>query len=65
MTTLTPTSGRAKSRVNDHTLEVVRHGVFNGHAAVLTHCVDTDCPNLRRDGSAWTGWFTDKEMKVS
>ena len=64
MTTLTPRSGRAKSRLNDHTLEVVRKGIFQNSPAILTRCTDTDCPNIRRDGSAWTGWFTEKEVTM-
>ena len=55
---------RATNRLTEHTLVVTRRGVFQGSPAVLTRCVDTDCPNITRDGSAWTGWFTDKELRV-
>ena len=55
---------RASNRLTEHTLAVVRESVFQGSPAVLTRCVDIDCPNVSRDGSAWTGWFTDDEVDV-
>lgn len=65
MTSFTAKSSRAKSRLKDHDLVVVTEGLFQGKAAVLTRCTDTACPNIRRDGSAWTGWFTTDEMTVT
>lgn len=64
MTTLTPTSARAKNRLREHTLIIERTGVFQNAPAVLTRCTDTDCPNIARDGAPWTGWLTDTEMNV-
>ena len=61
----TPHTRRAVNRLNEHTLVVTSRGMFQGSLAVLTRCVDIDCPNITRDGSAWTGWFTKTELRVS
>ena len=53
--TFTPLSARAKNRLREHTLEVVRSGIFQGQPAILTRCTDHGC--------GWTGWFTDTEMR--
>ena len=47
-------TARAKNRLREHTLEVVRTGIFQGQQAILTRCADPEC--------RWTGWFTDTEM---
>ena len=52
--TFTPLTARTKNRLREHTLEVVRSGIFQGQQAILTRCVDASCD--------WTGWFTDTEM---
>ena len=52
--TLTPLTSRAKNRLREHDLQVIRSGVFQGQHAILTRCADPDC--------RWTGWFTDTEM---
>jgi hypothetical protein len=61
---LGPKSARAKNRTRDHTLEVVRRGVLDGVPAVLTRCTDRKCPNIVKDGAAWSGWFTQSEIEV-
>ena len=61
---LRPRSARARNRLRDHTLEVVRHGTLEGASAVLTRCTDRDCPNIAKDGTAWSGWFTDTEIDL-
>ena len=61
----TPHTRRAFNRLNEHTLVVTRRGMFQGSLAVLTRCVDTDCPNVNRDGARWAGWFTDSELCVA
>lgn len=64
--TITPKSGRAKSRFNDHDLTVVREGIFSNSPAILMTCTDANCPNIRKDGSPWMGWFTkNNEVAVS
>ena len=55
--TLTPLTGRAKSRLREHSLEVSRRGYFRGQPAVLTYYTDAGC--------GWIGWFTDSEMDTA
>lgn len=52
--TFTPLTARATNRLREHTLELVRLGIFQGQHAILTRCPDHDC--------RWTGWFIDTEM---
>jgi hypothetical protein len=49
-------SGRARNRLAEHQLEIVRPGSFRGSPAVLTRCP--------RPGCGWHGWFTDAEMTI-
>ena len=53
---LTPLTTRAKNRLREHTLEVVRSGIFQNQHAILTRCTDPEC--------GWTGWFSDSEMNL-
>ena len=53
--TVTSLSTRAKNRLREHTLEVVRSGIFQSQHAILTRCTDPECD--------WTRWFTDTEMR--
>ena len=53
---LTARSRRAKNRLAEHRLVMVRHGTFNGQPAVLTRCVDGGC--------GWLGWFTADEVRI-
>jgi len=41
--TFTPLTARAKNRLREHILEVVRSGSFHGQHAILTRCTDPDC----------------------
>lgn len=50
-------SQRARNRLAEHDLQIVRHGAFRGSPAVLTRCAQTGCD--------WRGWFTDTEMTVN
>ena len=54
---LTARSRRAKNRLREHDLQVIRSGVFQGQHAILTRCADPDC--------RCTGWFTDAEMVLT
>ena len=65
MVEFAPRTRRATNRLTEHALVVVREGVFQNSPAVLTRCTDTDCRNITRDGAPWTGWFTDKELRIS
>ena len=59
-----PKSARARNRLRDHRLELVRRGSLNGLPALLARCSDPDCPNIAKDGAAWTGWFTESEVEL-
>ena len=48
---------RALNRLREHTLEVVRTGIFHGQHASLTRRTD--------DGCDWNGWFTDTEIRLA
>ena len=50
----TANTRRASNRLTEHTLAVVRKGLFRGQPAVLTCCTEADCD--------WNGWFTPGEM---
>ena len=49
-------SGRARNRLAEHQLEIVRPGSFRNSRAVLTRCT--------RPGCGWRSWFTDTEITV-
>ena len=53
---LVASSGRARNRLAEHQLEIVRPGTFRGSPAVLTRCP--------RPGCGWRGWFTAAEMTI-
>lgn len=59
---LTPIAKRAKERLKQHTVAVLREDYFRNMHSYLTVCVDEDCPNKPKDGNNWTGWFTDEEV---
>lgn len=61
---LEPKSQRAKNRLNDHNVVVLKQDFFQGKWSFLTQCVDEDCPNLVKDGSSWNGWFTTDEVNA-
>ena len=54
---LTARSRRAKNRLAEHRLVLVRRGTFNGQPAVLTRCVDGGC--------GWLGWLTAEEVRLT
>ena len=49
-------SRRARNRLAEHDLRIVRQGSFRGSPAVLTRCLQPGCD--------WQGWFTGNEMTV-
>ena len=53
---LTARTRRAKNRLAEHHLVVVRQATFNGQPAVLTRCVNSGC--------GWLGWFTADEARI-
>lgn len=54
--TFTAHRRRAKNRLQEHHLKLLRHGQCKGQPAVLTACTD--------DGCNWSGWFTTAEMTI-
>jgi hypothetical protein len=53
---MTPLNRRARNRLREHDLVVIRRGTFRGEPAILTACRDPRCD--------WMGWFTTLEMSV-
>lgn len=51
--------------MKQHTLAVLRAGHFRGEQAVYTICLDDDCPNKGKDGTSWSGWFTESEVTTT
>ena len=50
----TPLAVRARNRLREHELEVVRTGIFQGEHATRTRCAD--------HAGEWTVWFTETAM---